>query len=153
MRIGSRTDYALRAALELAAWREERPMKAEAIASAQGMPVRFLEKILNDLRRAGLVESRRGVDGGHLLARPADQIAIADVIRALDGPLVNVSGVRPHELAFGGAAEHLPAVLVAARAALRDVLDGTTLADVVSGELPDHVQALLAERTAWDKRG
>lgn len=153
MRIGSRTDYALRAALELAAWPGDRPMKAEAIASAQGMPVRFLEKILNDLRRAGLVESRRGVDGGHLLARPADQIAIADVIRALDGPLVNVAGVRPHELAFTGAAEQLPAVLVAARAALRDVLDRTTLADVVSGALPDHVRALIADPAAWDKRG
>ena len=153
MRIGAGTDYALRAMLELAAWEGERPMKAEAIASAQGMPVRFLEKILNDLRRAGLVDSRRGVEGGHLLARPADEIALADVIRALDGPLLNVAGVRPHDLAFDGAAEHLPEVLIAARAALRAVLDRTTLADVVAGRLPAHVRALLDDPAAWDRIG
>lgn len=153
MRIGSRTDYALRAALELAAWEGDRPLKAEAIATAQEIPLRFLEKILNDLRRAGIVESRRGVEGGHLLARPPEEIAVADVIRALDGPLVNVSGVRPHELAFEGAAKHLPEVLVAARAALRDVLDRTTLADVISGELPAHVRTLLADEAAWGRRG
>jgi Rrf2 family protein len=153
VRIGSRTDYALRAALELAAWPEQRPMKAEEIASAQAIPLRFLEKILNDLRRAGIVESRRGVEGGHMLARPPEEVAVADVVRALDGPLVNVAGVRPHDLEFAGAAEHLPALLVAARVALRDVLDRTTLADVIAGTLPRHVRKLLAEPTAWDRRG
>ncbi|ADB49748.1 RrF2 family transcriptional regulator [Conexibacter woesei] len=153
MRIGAKTDYALRAALELAANDGERPVKAEAIATAQQIPPRFLEKILNDLRRAGIVESRRGVEGGHLLASPADEIAVADVIRAIDGPLANVSGKRPHELSYDGAAEKLPELLVAARAALRDVLDRTTLADVVSGQLPDHVTALAGDPAAWSKRG
>lgn len=153
MRIGAKTDYALRAALELAAADGDRPVKAETIATAQQIPPRFLEKILNDLRRAGIVESRRGVEGGHLLAAPADEIAIADVIRAIDGPLANVAGKRPHELAYHGAAERLPELLVAARAALRDVLDRTTLADVVAGELPDHVVALAGDPAAWSKRG
>lgn len=153
MRIGAKTDYALRAALELAAADGERPMKAEAIATAQQIPPRFLEKILNDLRRAGIVESRRGVEGGHLLASPPDEIAVADVIRAIDGPLANVSGKRPHELSYEGAAEKLPELLVAARAALRDVLDRTTLADVVSGDLPEHVTALAGDPAAWSKRG
>lgn len=153
MRIGAKTDYALRAALELAAADGEKPVKAETIATAQQIPPRFLEKILNDLRRAGIVESRRGVEGGHLLAAPADEIHVADVIRAIDGPLANVSGRRPHELSYDGAAEHLPDLLVAARAALRDVLDRTTLADVVSGELPDHVTALSGDPAAWSKRG
>lgn len=153
MRIGAKTDYALRAALELAAADGDRPMKAETIANAQQIPPRFLEKILNDLRRAGIVDSRRGVEGGHLLAAPADQIYVADIIRAIDGPLANVAGRRPHELRFDGPAEKLPELLVAARAALRDVLDRTTLADVVSGELPEHVTALAGDPAAWSKIG
>jgi len=153
VRIGAKTDYALRAALELAAADGDRPIKAEAIASAQRIPPRFLEKILNDLRRAGIVESRRGVEGGHMLAAPPQEIRVADVIRAIDGPLANVSGRRPHELAFDGAAARLPDLLVAARAALRDVLDGTTLADVVGGRLPAHVTALAGDPAAWSRRG
>lgn len=153
MRIGSRTDYALRATLELAASGDARLRKADEIAAAQGIPPRFLEKILSELRRAGIVESRRGVDGGHRLAAPPDEILVADVVRAIDGPLVNVAGVRPHDLDYAGNAAHLRELLVAARAALRDVLDRTTLADVVSGELPAHVRALLDDPTAWDKRG
>lgn len=153
MRIASRTDYALRAALELAASSGDRPVKAEDIATAQGIPVRFLEKILNDLRRAGIVESRRGAEGGHMLASPPDQILVGDVIRAIEGSLVNVSGVRPHDLVYSGNAEHLSELLVAARAALRDVLDRTSLADVVANTLPDHVRALLADSSAWDRRG
>lgn len=153
MRIGAKTDYALRAALELAAADGDRPVKAETIATAQHIPPRFLEKILNDLRRAGIVESRRGVEGGHLLAAPPDQIYVADIIRAIDGPLANVSGKRPHELSYEGPAEKLPELLVAARAALRDVLDRTTLADVVSGELPEHVTALAGDPAAWHKIG
>jgi Rrf2 family protein len=153
VRIGAKTDYALRAALELAASDGDRPVKAETIATAQQIPPRFLEKILNDLRRAGIVESRRGVEGGHLLAAPPEEIHVADVIRAIDGPLANVAGRRPHELSFSGPAEKLPELLVAARAALRDVLDRTTLADVVSGELPEHVTALAGDPAAWDKIG
>jgi Rrf2 family protein len=128
-------------------------VKAETIAAAQQIPPRFLEKILNDLRRAGIVESRRGVEGGHMLAAPPDEIYVADVIRAIDGPLANVGGKRPHELEFDGPAERLPELLVAARAALRDVLDRTTLADVVEGRLPEHVTALAGEPTAWAKKG
>jgi Rrf2 family protein len=153
VRIGAKTDYALRAALELAAASGDRPVKAETIANAQQIPPRFLEKILNDLRRAGLVESRRGVDGGHLLARPADEITVGDVIRAIDGPLANVAGKRPHELHFEGPAEKLPAVLVVARAALRDVLDRTTLAEIAAGELPPAVAAIANDPDVWAKRG
>jgi Rrf2 family protein len=153
VRIGAKTDYALRAALELAASDSRRPVKAETIATAQEIPPRFLEKILNDLRRAGLVESRRGVEGGHLLALPADQIHVADVIRAIDGPLANVAGRRPHELSYAGSAANLPDVLVAARSALRDVLDTTTLADVVQGRLPDAVAARANDPESWAKRG
>lgn len=153
MRIASRTDYALRAALELAAHGRGRPVKAEQIASAQAIPPRFLEKILHDLRRAGIVESRRGAEGGHLLAAPAEEILVGDVVRAIEGSLVNVSGVRPHDLVYEGSAEHLTELMVAARAALRDVLDRTSLADVVSGQLPSHVAARLAEPGVWDRRG
>ena len=153
MRIGSRTDYALRAACELASADREQPMKAEEIAAAQEIPVRFLEKILNDLRRAGIVESRRGSEGGHLLALAPEQVTVADVVRAIDGPLVNVAGTRPHELAYAGSAEHQGELLVALRAAVRGVLDRTTLADLVAGRFPKHVRALLADPAAWDKRG
>ena len=136
MRVSAKTDYALRAALELAAAPDEKPVKGERIATAQAIPLRFLENILMQLRHAGLVDSRRGAEGGYRLARPAAEVTLADVIRAIDGPLAGVSGVRPEALGFGGVAEPMRDVWIAVRASLRGVLEQVTLADVVSGELP-----------------
>jgi Rrf2 family protein len=152
VRISAKTDYALRAAIELAALNSDGPVKGEAIATAQDIPLRFLENILGDLRNAGVVESRRGVDGGYLLARPAEEIALADVVRAVDGPLANVAGTRPNLLEYKGSAEPLREIWVGVRAALRSVLEETTLADVAARKLPKHVQAMVADQDAWDVR-
>lgn len=152
MRISAKTDYALRAAMELAATEEKWPVKGERIAVAQGIPLRFLENILTELRHAGLVESRRGAEGGYWLARPAAEIALADVIRAIDGPLAGVSGRRPETLDYDGSSEALRDVWVAVRASLRDVLERTTIADVVAGRLPEHVRELTRNPDAWVRR-
>ena len=149
MRVSAKTDYALRAALELAAAPDEKPVKGERIATAQAIPLRFLENILMQLRHAGLVESRRGADGGYRLARPAGEVTLADVIRAIDGPLAGVSGARPETLDFNGVAEPMRDVWIAVRASLRGVLEGVTLADVVAGGLPQHVRDLVADEDAW----
>ena len=149
MRVSAKTDYAIRAALELAAAPDEKPVKGERIATAQAIPLRFLENILMQLRHAGLVESRRGADGGYRLARPAGEVKLADVIRAIDGPLAGVSGVRPESLGFTGVAEPMREVWIAVRASLRSVLEGVTLADVVAGKLPDHVRSMLGDEDAW----
>jgi Rrf2 family protein len=152
VRISAKTDYALRAAIELAAMDVDGPVKGELIATAQGIPLRFLENILGDLRNAGIVESRRGVEGGYLLARPASEIALADVVRAVDGPLANVAGTRPNQLEYEGSAEKLREIWVGVRAALRGVLEETTLADMANKKLPAHVQKLVADQDAWDVR-
>jgi len=152
VRISAKTDYALRAAIELAGLDSADPVKGEAIATAQGIPLRFLENILGDLRNAGVVESRRGVDGGYLLARPAAEITLADVIRAVDGPLANVAGIKPNKLEYDGSAEQLREVWVAVRAALRSVLEETTLADVAGKKLPSHVTKMIADQDAWEVR-
>jgi Rrf2 family protein len=149
VRVSAKTDYAIRAALELAAAEDGRPVKGERIATAQAIPLRFLENILMQLRHAGLVESRRGADGGYRLARPAADVSLADVIRAIDGPLAGVSGARPETLGFDGVAEPMRDVWIAVRAALRGVLERVTLADVVARELPDHVRVLLDDEDAW----
>jgi Rrf2 family protein len=149
VRVSAKTDYAIRAALELAAAPDEKPVKGERIATAQAIPLRFLENILMQLRHAGLVDSRRGADGGYRLARPAAEVTLADVIRAIDGPLAGVSGTRPESLAFEGTAEPMRDVWIAVRASLRGVLERVTLADVVAGELPAHVRALVADEDAW----
>jgi Rrf2 family protein len=149
VRVSAKTDYAIRAVLELAAAGDERPVKGERIATAQQIPLRFLENILMQLRHAGLVESRRGADGGYRLARAPEEITLAEVIRAIDGPLAGVSGVRPESLEFGGVAEPMRDVWIAVRASLRSVLEQISLADVVSGELPSHVRSLLADDEAW----
>ena len=149
VRVSAKTDYALRAALELAAAPDEKPVKGERIATAQAIPLRFLENILMQLRHAGLVESRRGAEGGYRLARPAAEVTLADVIRAIDGPLAGVSGVRPETLGFSGVAEPMRDVWIAVRASLRGVLEQVTLADVVSGELPANVRTLVADEDAW----
>jgi Rrf2 family protein len=150
MRVSAKTDYALRAAVELAAAHGDgSPVKGERLATTQSIPLRFLENILLQLRHAGIVESRRGADGGYKLARPPEEITLADVIRAIDGPLAGVSGQRPETLDFKGTSEPLRDVWIAVRASLRGVLEGVTLADVASGGLPDHVRALTDEPDAW----
>jgi Rrf2 family protein len=150
MRVSAKTDYALRAVIELAASEDgSKPVKGERLASSQGIPLRFLENILLQLRHAGIVDSRRGAEGGYRLARPAEAIALADVIRAIDGPLAGVGGVRPETLDFTGSAAPLKDVWVAVRASLRSVLEQVTIADVAAGELPANVRALVADEDAW----
>jgi Rrf2 family protein len=148
MRISAKADYAIRAGVELAA-AGEGPVKGERIAHAQAIPVKFLENIMVDLRHAGLVRSQRGADGGYWLARPADEITLADVIRAVDGPLASVRGVRSEELSYEGSAEPLREVWIAVRASLRNVLESVTLAHVARNELPTSVESLTAEADAW----
>jgi Rrf2 family protein len=148
VRVSAKADYAIRAAVELAA-AGDGPTKGEQLAQAQRIPPNFLENILGDLRNAGIVASRRGADGGYWLARAADEVSLADVIRAVDGPLANVRGVRSEQLEYHGTAEGLRDVWVAVRATLRAVLERVTLADVARGELPDHVRDLAADPDAW----
>jgi Rrf2 family protein len=150
VRTTAKADYAVRAAVELAAAGEM--ITAEQIADAQRIPLNFLENILRDLRRAGLVESRRGQAGGYLLARAADAITLADVIRAVEGPLANVRGMSPETLDYAGSAEKLRDVWVALRAGVRSVLEGVTVADVARGELPEHVEELTRDEDAWARR-
>ncbi|MGW5972694.1 RrF2 family transcriptional regulator [Streptomyces sp. NPDC055186] len=149
MRISARADYAVRAALQLATAQDDAPLKAEAIADAQDIPHKFLEGILNDMRRGGLVLSRRGGNGGYRLARPAEDISIADVIRVVDGPLVSVRGVRPPDLSYTGPAESLLPLWIALRSNVREILDGVSLADVATAELPAGVTALTDTPDAW----
>jgi len=156
MRITAKVDYAVRATTELARQALEvegrAPIKGEAIATAQEIPVRFLESILAELRRSGIVGSQRGADGGYWLARPPDQVSVADLIRAVEGPLADVHGTPPEELGYTGTAEALQTVWIATRAALRSVLEATTLADIVHGELPPAVVELAAAPDAWARR-
>ncbi|MFD5513476.1 RrF2 family transcriptional regulator [Streptomyces sp. NPDC127051] len=149
MRISARADYAVRAALQLAAAQDDGPVKAEAIADAQDIPHKFLEGILNDMRRGGLVLSQRGGNGGYRLAKPARSISIADVIRVVDGPLVSVRGVRPPDLSYTGPAQSLLPLWIALRANVREILDGVSLADVATADLPSGVSALADTPGAW----
>jgi Rrf2 family protein len=150
MRISAKADYAVRAAAELAtASRGGRPVKGEHLAAAQEIPPRFLENILADLRNAGLLSARRGADGGYALTRAPSEISVAEVLRAVEGPLAAVQGIRPEGLQYQGAAARLPEVWVALRANLRAVLERVTLADLASGELPESVVALTTGADAW----
>jgi Rrf2 family protein len=150
VKVSAKADYAVRAAVELAA-SGEGPVKGERIATAQQIPPNFLENILSDLRNAGLVASRRGADGGYWLARPAGEISLADVIRAVDGPLAAVRGQRSEQVSYDGNAAPLRDVWVAVRASLRNVLERVTLADVAAGRLPPEVQALADDPDAWEQ--
>jgi Rrf2 family protein len=152
MRISAKVDYAVRAGVQLAAAEGDRPTKGDAIAQAQGIPVKFLENILSDLRHAGLVRSQRGADGGYWLNRPADEISLADIIRAVEGPLASVRGQRPEDIAYAGAAEPLSTVWIAVRASLRAVAEHVTLADIAAGALPEHVTTLASDPEAWVTR-
>jgi len=150
MRISAKADYAVRAAAELAAASPAgRPVKGEQLAAAQEIPSRFLENILADLRNAGLLSARRGADGGYALTRAPGEISVAEVLRAVEGPLAAVQGSRPEGLHYQGAAARLPEVWVALRANLRAVLERVTLADLASGELPESVVALTTTADAW----
>ena len=152
MYISAKVDYAMRVLLALAASPPGSPRTGETLATAQGVPVKFVENTLVELRRAGIVTSQRGPEGGYRLARPADEIAVADVFRALEGPLADVRGERPEDTVYEGPAEHLQEVWVAVRAALRLVLESVTLADVLDGTLPQPVAELLAAPDAWERR-
>ncbi len=148
MRVSAKADYALRATIELAA-AGDGPVKGERIAQAQGIPVKFLENILSDLRHAGIVRSQRGIDGGYWLARPAEEISVADVVRAVEGPLANVRGVRPEDVAYVGSAKPLQHVWIAVRANLRAVLERVTLADVAQDKLPPAIAEQSGDPDAW----
>ena len=149
MRITAKADYAVRAAVELTEASAARPLKADAIAAAQDVPISFLENILNQLKSSGIVRSQRGPDGGWWLARAASEITLADVIRAVEGPLASIRGERPEEVVYRGRAEALQEVWVALRSSLRGVLERTTLADVAAGTLPADVTALARAPDAW----
>jgi Rrf2 family protein len=149
MQISARADYAIRALCVLTCAADGCAVKADDIAGAQSIPRTFLDSILVELRRAGMIESRRGPEGGHRLARAADSISLADVIRVTDGPLALVRGQRPENIAYEGAAEHLQEVWVAVRASLRSILEVTTVAQVVGGELPEGVLAHTSQDRSW----
>ncbi|MEO9117645.1 MAG: Rrf2 family transcriptional regulator [Solirubrobacteraceae bacterium] len=152
MRISAKADYAVRAVVELAAAESDKPVKAERIATAQGIPLNFLENILGELRHAGIVRSHRGAEGGFRLARPPAQLTIADVIRAVEGPLASVRGGPPEQASYGGAASTLPRVWIAVRTNLRRVLEQVTIADVAAGQIPTEVDRLTEDPGAWITR-
>ena len=152
MQVPAKTDYALRAAAELARAAIEGmgPVKGESISEAQGIPKKFMENILHDLKRAGLVRTRRGASGGYWLAQPPEEIVLADVIRAIEGPLANVRGEYPEAVEYPqGPSEALREVWIAVRANLRAVLESVTLADLADGTLPKPVSELIQDPEAW----
>jgi len=149
MRVPAKVEYAIQAAAELAAAHPSL-VKAERIAAAQQIPPKYLQNILTQLRNAGLLESHRGgTEGGHRLARPANQITLADIIRAVDGPLATVRGTRPQSVHYPDPASHLLKVWIAVRVSLRSVLEQVTLADLVAGTLPSSVCDLTDHPDAW----
>lgn len=151
MRVSAKADYAVRAAVEIAA-SDHSPIKAEEIARNQAIPVHFLIKILHELRMAGLIRTQRGPEGGHSLARPADEISIADVLRAVEGPLAEVRGMPPESVQFEGSAAPLQRVWIALRTNIRGVLESVSLADVAADQLPSEVDALAHNRASWMTR-
>ena len=152
VRISAKVDYAMRALVELAANGDGSPVTAERLAEAQGIPQKFLQNILLELRRAGIVASHRGPDGGHVLAKPPDRITVADVIRAVDGPLGSVAGRAPEDMEYQGSTMRLRDTWVAVRASVRSVLEGITLEDIASDHLPPSIANLLDGTDAWIRR-
>ncbi len=152
MHVTAKADYAVRAVIELAAGSGDAPRKVDELAKAQAIPVSFLENILTQLRSSGIVRSQRGPEGGYWLARPAAQLTLAEVIRAVEGPLVGVRGQRPEEVEYEGSAKELQQVWIALRANLRAVLERVTVADVAAGKLPKEVLALTRDEDAWQMR-
>jgi len=151
MRVSAKADYAVRAVAELAA-SPDGPVKGERLADSQDIPLQFLEHILLDLKHSGIVRARRGAKGGYWLAKPAEEVSIADVIRAVEGPIAHVQSAPPESITYQGSAKELQNVWIAVRASLREVLESTSLADLVSGELPAHVQELADDKDAWEPR-
>jgi Rrf2 family protein len=151
VRISAKADYALRAAAELAA-AGGGPIKGDRLAAAQGIPPKFLENILSDLRQNGIIRSQRGSEGGYWLARAAADISVADIMRAVDGPLASVRGQRPEDVDYTGAAEQLQRVWIAVRHNLREVVEQVTVADLASGRLPEPVTRLADDPEAWVTR-
>lgn len=149
MRVSAKADYALRALIELARATESGPISAEELGRRQDIPRGFLQAILADLRRSGVVVAQRGQSGGWRLARAAAAVSVADVVRAVDGPLVSVYGLRPESVEYNEAAAVLQRVWIAARHALRDVFERVTIADLAAGDLPPDVQARTADEDAW----
>jgi Rrf2 family protein len=151
VRISARSDYAVRALIEVAS-RPGEPVTADQVARAQDIPLKFLLGILGDLRRAGLVRSQRGPSGGYLMDREPAEITVADIMRAVDGPLASVQGSRPESMKYEGSAARLQEVWIALRASLRTVLEAVTLADLVSGDLPPVIAELTQDAEAWSRR-
>ena len=151
MRVTAKVDYAVRALLELAV-ASDGPVKGERIAHAQEIPLKFLENILIDLRHANIVRAQRGAEGGYWLARPASEVTLGEIIRAVEGPLASVRGEPPEDVNYTGAAENLRTVWVAVRASLRAVVDEVTLADVVADRLPTRIRRLTEAPDAWSRR-
>jgi len=148
MRVSAKADYAVRAAAELAA-AGEGPVKGEKLAEAQDIPLQFLEHILLELKHHGIIRARRGAKGGYWLARPADEVTIADLVRAVEGPIADVQSTPPEAIKYSGNSESLRDVWVAVRASLRSVLEQVTLADLVAHELPPVVEELTSQPDAW----
>lgn len=152
MRISAKADYAVRATLELAASPDGAPVKGTKLAAAQSIPLQFLEQIMLDLKRAGIVKTKRGANGGYWLAGDAEQVTVADVIRAVEGPLANIHDLSPEETSYPGPARRLRDVWIAVRVNLRAVLEQVTLADLVAGRLPEEVADLIDQPGAWRGR-
>jgi Rrf2 family protein len=152
MHVTAKADYAVRAVVELSGSSQDAPRKVDEVAQAQGIPVSFLENILTQLRSSGMVRSQRGPEGGYWLAQPPEEISLAQIIRAVEGPLVGVRGQRPEEIEYIGSAESLQQVWVALRANLRKVLEHVTVADVAAGKLPKDIVALTRAEEAWTTR-
>jgi len=152
MHVTAKADYAVRAVVELAGSSKGSPRKVDEIAQAQEIPVSFLENILTQLRSSGIVRSQRGPEGGYWLAQPAEEVNLAQVIRAVEGPLVGVRGQPPEEISYTGSAESLQQVWIALRANLRKVLEHVTVDQVAAGQLPREVLALTREEEAWHTR-
>jgi Rrf2 family protein len=150
--VTAKADYAVRAVIELAGSAPDAPRKVDDVATAQAIPVSFLENILTQLRSAGIVRSQRGPEGGYWLAHPAAELSLAQVIRAVEGPLVGIRGQRPEEVAYSGSAEPLQQVWIALRSNLRKVLENVSVADVASGKLPADVVKLTRGEEAWHTR-
>lgn len=149
MRVSAKSDYALRALIEIAVRDDGKPVSAEELGKVQEIPHGFLQAILADMRRAGIVVSQRGQAGGWRFARDPEQITVADVIRAVDGPLVSVYGLRPESVSYSGNAEVLQLVWVAARSSLREVFEKVTIAALASQKLPRDVTARTDKDDAW----
>jgi Rrf2 family protein len=149
VRVSAKTDYAVRALIEMAGRDDGRPVSAEEIGRRQDIPHGFLQAILADLRRAGVVASQRGQSGGWRMAQDPSAVTVADVIRAVDGPLVSVYGLRPEAVSYNETAGVLQHVWIAARSSLREVLEQVTIESLVAGELPPDVAARTSDEDAW----